>query len=105
MSASARIRSRACIILRGAPGARSRKEGVMPRDDEIVELLTEIRDGQREALARQHEHLELARAEAERMRRIADEPVQLQRAGIDRMRRISWIVLPIILLLIALVGW
>jgi TM2 domain-containing membrane protein YozV len=39
------------------------------------------------------------------MRRIADESVTLQRAGIDRMKRMSWIILPIILLLIALVGW
>jgi hypothetical protein len=77
----------------------------MPGDDQIVELLTEIRDGQREALARQREQLELAREEAERMRRIADESVALQRAGIDRMRRISRIVLPIIVLLIALLVW
>jgi hypothetical protein len=77
----------------------------MPGDDQIVELLTEIRDGQREALARQREQLELARGEAERMRRIADESVALQRAGIDRMRRINRIVLPIIVLLIALLVW
>ena len=77
----------------------------MARDDEIVELLTEIRDGQREALARQREQLELARTESERMRRIADESVALQRAGIERMGRMSLIVLPIIVLLIALVAW
>lgn len=77
----------------------------MSRDDEIVDLLTELRDGQREALTRQHEQLELARTEAERMRRIADESVALQRAGIDRMKRVSRVVLPIILLLLALVGW
>ena len=74
-------------------------------DDQIVELLTDIRDGQREALARQHEQLELAHSEAERMRRIADESVALQRTGIDRMQRVTRIVLPIILLLIALVAW
>lgn len=74
-------------------------------NDQIVELLTDIRDGQREALARQHEQLELARSEAERMRRIADESVALQRTGIERMQRVTRIVLPIILLLIALVVW
>lgn len=77
----------------------------MSREDEIAQLLTDIRDGQREALARQREHLELARAEAERMRRIADESVALQRAGIERMKHVSLIVLPIIVLLIALVVW
>jgi len=43
----------------------------MSREDEIVQLLTDMRDGQPEALARQREHLELARAEAEHMRRTA----------------------------------
>ncbi len=77
----------------------------MSGEDQIVQLLTEIRDGQREALARQREQLELACAEAERMRRIADESVALQRTGIERMKRVSRVVLPIIVLLIALVLW
>ncbi len=77
----------------------------MSRDDQIVELLTDLRDGQRETLARQHEQLELARSEAERMRRIADESVALQRAGIERVQRITRIVLPIIVLLIGLLAW
>lgn len=77
----------------------------MSRDDQIVELLTDLRDGQREGLARQHEQFELARNDAERMRRIADESVALQRAGIERMQRITRIVLPVIVLLIALVVW
>ncbi len=77
----------------------------MSREDEIAQLLTNIRDGQREALARQREQLELARAEAERMRRIADESVALQRAGIERMKLVSRVLLPVILLLVALVLW
>jgi hypothetical protein len=77
----------------------------MSREVEIVQLLTDLRDGQREALARQREQLELARAEAERMRRIADESVALQRAAIERAKGIGRIVLPLIVLLIALVVW
>jgi len=77
----------------------------MSREDEIVQLLTDIRDGQRDALARQREQLELARAEAERMRRIADESVGLQRSAIERVKRISRFVVPIIIVLIALLIW
>lgn len=77
----------------------------MSREDEIAQLLTDIRDGQREALARQREQLELARSEAERMRRIAEESVALQRAGIDRMKRVGRFIMPLILALIALVVW
>ncbi len=77
----------------------------MSREDEILQLLTDIRDGQRDALARQREQLELARAEAERMRRIADESVGLQRSAIERVKRISRFVVPIIIVLIALLVW
>lgn len=77
----------------------------MSREDEVVQLLTDIRDGQREALVRQREHFELARTEAERMRRTADESVGLQRAAIERMKRVGRIVLPLILVLVALLVW
>jgi len=77
----------------------------MSREDEIVQLLTDIRDGQREALTRQRDHLELARAEAERMRRTAEESVALQRSAIERVKRISRFVVPIIIVLIALLVW
>jgi len=77
----------------------------MSREDEMVQLLTDVRDTQREAAARQREHLDLARAEAERMRRIADESVALQRTAIERMKRVGQIVLPLIVVLMALVVW
>lgn len=77
----------------------------MSREDEIVQLLTDIRDGQRDALSRQQEQLELARVEADRMRRIAEESVSLQRSAIDRVKRISRFVVPIIIVLIALLVW
>jgi signal transduction histidine kinase len=77
----------------------------MSREDDIVQLLTEIRDGQREALNRQREHVELAREQAERMRRTADESLAIQRTAVDRVKRVGRIVLPLIIALIALVGW
>jgi len=77
----------------------------MSRDDVIAQLLTDLRDGQREALARQRKHLELARTEAERMRRTAEESVALQLTAIERMKRVSRIVVPIIVVLIGQVVW
>lgn len=77
----------------------------MSRDEEIVQLLTDIRDTQREAVVRQREHLDLARAEAERMRRTAEEAVALQRTAVDRAKSIGRIVVPLILVLMALVAW
>jgi len=77
----------------------------MSREDEIVQLLTDIRDGQREALNRQQDHLELARTQAERMRQTAEESVAIQRAAVERVKRVGRIVLPLIVLLIALIVW
>jgi t-SNARE complex subunit (syntaxin) len=77
----------------------------MSREDEIVQLLTDIRDMQRETAARQREHVEIARAEAERMRRTAEESVALQRSAVERARSIGRIVLPLILALMGLVVW
>jgi len=77
----------------------------MSREDEIAQLLTDLRDGQRQALVQQREHLELARAEAERMRRISEESVALQRTAIERMKRVSRFVVPIIVVLIGLLVW
>ena len=77
----------------------------MSREDEIVQLLTEIRDGQREALGRQREQFELARGEADRARRVAEESVGLQRRAVDRVRSVSRIVLPLIAALLVLLVW
>jgi t-SNARE complex subunit (syntaxin) len=77
----------------------------MSREDEIVQLLTDIRDGQRTALHRQQEHLELARAQAERMRQTAEESVAIQRAAVERVKRVGRVVLPLIIVLVALIVW
>ena len=70
-----------------------------------MQLLTDIRDTQRESVARQREHVDIARAEAERMRRTAEESVALQRSAVERARNIGRIVLPLILALMGLVVW
>lgn len=77
----------------------------MADDSEIVTLLREIRDGQREALARMTSQLELARQQADRMNKVAEDSVRLQRAAIERARRLGLMIAPVIFLLVLLVGY
>jgi len=77
----------------------------MADDGEIVTLLREIRDGQREALARMTSQLDLARQQAERMNKVAEDSVRLQRAAIERARRLGLTIAPVIFLLVLLVGY
>jgi hypothetical protein len=85
------------------------------RNDEIVRLLGEIRDGQRaqlaaqeEALRMQREQMVLVHRQAERAERINDRAEQLQSGGAQLMgvaRKALFTVLPILVLLIAYVTW
>ena len=75
----------------------------MADDNEIVTLLRELRDGQRDALARMTAQLELAQQQAERMNKVAEDSVRLQRAAIERAKRLSAAILPVGALLAALV--
>ena len=72
---------------------------------EIHALLTEIRDTQRESLAKQEEHLTLAHEQLERSRAQVDESIGLQRQAMARFKTLSFIALPAILLCIALIVW
>ena len=75
----------------------------MSEREAIVALLEEIRDNQRLGLARQEEHLEVARQQLERSRAQVDESIQLQRAAVARVRQITRIALPGIALCVALI--
>jgi hypothetical protein len=72
------------------------------RDEEVVTLLRDIRDGQQAALAQHREHLALARAEAERMRAVAEESLRVQRAAVDRARNVMLLGVPLVVVLLAL---
>jgi hypothetical protein len=71
--------------------------------EEIVALIKEIRDNQRLALARQEEHLELARQQLERSRSQVQQSIELQKAAIARVKQISRIAVPGIALCVALI--
>ena len=83
--------------------------------DEVVQLLREIRDGQRAQLAKQDEALRVQREQAaivqrqaERAERINDRAEQLQAGSAQIMsvaRKTLFALLPILVLLIAYVTW
>jgi hypothetical protein len=85
------------------------------RNDEVVRLLAEIRDGQRaqlaaqeEALRMQREQIALVQRQAERAERINDRAEQIQSRSaqlIGVARKALFTVLPILVLLIAYVTW
>jgi t-SNARE complex subunit (syntaxin) len=62
--------------------------------EELISLLTEIRDNQERALAKQEEHLAIAREQIERSRSQVEESIALQRQAIERVRKISRIAVP-----------
>ena len=71
----------------------------------ILQLIKEIRDDQRLALARQEEHLALARQHLERSRSQVEQSIELQKAAIARVRQISRVAIPGIVLCVALIAY
>jgi t-SNARE complex subunit (syntaxin) len=75
----------------------------MNHQDDIRELLIEIRDNQRLSLQRQEEHLEIARKQIERSSGQVQESIELQRQAIDKARKVARIAVPGILVCIVLI--
>ena len=75
----------------------------MSENEEIVRLLTEIRDDQRRSLERQEEHLAIAREQIDRSRAQVAESIGLQRQAMDRFKKISRVALPAITLCVVLI--
>jgi len=83
--------------------------------ERLAGLLQELREGQREQLARQHEalsiqreHFELAKTQYDRANAINDRAERIQAksdALIDRSGRLFKVVLPILVLLIGAAAW
>jgi signal transduction histidine kinase len=71
--------------------------------DEMVALIKEIRDNQRLALARQEEHLELARRQLERSQTQVEQSIELQKAAAARVKQISRVALPGIVVCMGLI--
>jgi hypothetical protein len=77
----------------------------MSETDELRELLVEIRDNQREALARQSEHIEIAKRQLEHAQARIQESMGLQREALARQRTITRVALPLIGLCIAAIAY
>jgi hypothetical protein len=77
----------------------------MSHEDEVIRLLTEIRDNQREALRRQDEHLEIAKLQLDRSKSQISESINLQREAIAKARTVTRIALPGILFCIGLIAY
>ena len=75
----------------------------MNRDDEIKDLLIEIRDNQKLSLQRQEEHLEIARQQVDRANRQVTESIELQKLAIAKAKQVARIAIPGIILCIALI--
>ena len=72
-------------------------------DNELMQVLVEIRDNQRLSLRKQEEHLEIARQQIERARTQVAESIELQKVAIERAKTVARVAIPGILLCIGLV--
>ncbi|MDJ0653011.1 MAG: hypothetical protein QNJ40_02575 [Xanthomonadales bacterium] len=75
----------------------------MSSDEEVKQLLIEIRDNQRLALEKQDEHIALAREQLQRANTQVDQSIALQKAAMERFAKLSRVVLPAIILCIVLI--
>jgi hypothetical protein len=72
----------------------------MADDTEIVVLLRDIRDNQREALALQREHIQMYQRQLERIERINDRAEAIQGRAGKALRVILLIAIPLVCLLL-----
>ena len=75
----------------------------MNSNEELKEILMEIRDNQQKALQQQQEHLEIAKKQLDRSNNQVSESIDLQRQAMARFKLISLIAIPIILVCIGLI--
>lgn len=74
----------------------------MADDSEVITLLREIRDNQREALALQREHITMYQQQLGRIERINDRAEALQGRAGKAIRLILLIAIPLVCLLLLL---
>lgn len=77
----------------------------MTEQSETNQLLRDIRDQQREALALQREHIAMAQRQLERAERLNDRAEAMQGRAGNALKSLMWIVLPLLALLLALMLW
>jgi hypothetical protein len=74
-------------------------------NEDVVVILQEIRDNQREAIALQREHMALAARQFERAERLQDraEILQSRVGGVQKFA--AYVLLPVIVIALALLVW
>ena len=77
----------------------------MDHDPQIAQLLREIRDHQREALALQREHIAAFKAQVERVERFNERAESLQGRAGKAVKALLWVVLPLLALGLLLMAW
>lgn len=75
----------------------------MADNDAILDLLREIRDNQKQALARQEEHLAIAKEQIERTRLQMDTSIKLQQQAVQRFQKVSRIAIPAIVICVLMI--
>ena len=75
----------------------------MSIEDEVKELLIEIRDNQRESIKKQDEHLEIAKKLFERSNTQITESIDLQRQAVDKAKVIFRVALPGVIVCLVLI--
>ncbi|MDH4351575.1 MAG: hypothetical protein OEY20_09140 [Gemmatimonadota bacterium] len=75
----------------------------MSGNEDIRDLLVEIRDNQRLSLQRQEEHLAIAKEQVERARGQVQESIELQRLAIDKVKAVSRVAIPGIVICVVLI--
>jgi hypothetical protein len=72
---------------------------------QILQVLREIREGQREALQAMGEHRALVKDQIDVSRKTVEESVGLQRLAIRRQRAVTLVAVPAIFACIAAIAW
>jgi hypothetical protein len=74
-------------------------------EQQILDVLREIREGQREALRAMEEHRALVKEQIQVSRNTVEESVGLQRLALKRQRAVTFIAVPGILACIAAIAY
>ena len=77
----------------------------MDNDPQVVQLLRELRDQQRESLALQREHIALVKAQMERSERLNAHAESLQGRAGKALKGLLWFAIPLLVLVLLLMAW
>lgn len=74
-------------------------------EPELISVLREIRDQQREAIELQREQMAMYRRQLDRVDRINDRAEAIQGRAGKAIKAILWVAIPLLVVLILLMAW